>query len=184
MRIHTFFKDLEPGPLLNGTQFVSSDGKRFHLICSCGNTFSIAGENRLSHDGNFMCRGCYERRDAEQFDPEWGYKSVLKRIRNDARRAGREFNLSLDWFKKISQSECHYCGSEPRNEFIYNSNAGKYKRTFLYNGLDRMSNEIGYVEWNCVPCCFVCNRAKNSMPYDLFIEWIDKVVAHRSVQFV
>jgi hypothetical protein len=52
-------------------------------------------------------------------------------------------------------------------------------KDFRYNGIDRIHNDIGYVEYNCVPCCIICNRAKNSMPYEDFVDWIDNLIDHQ-----
>lgn len=53
-------------------------------------------------------------------------------------------------------------------------------KDFKYNGLDRIDNSVGYTEDNCVPCCAVCNRAKNSMGYNEFIEYLDDLIKFRT----
>ncbi|HET8689516.1 MAG TPA: hypothetical protein VFM18_23135, partial [Methanosarcina sp.] len=105
----------------------------------------------------------------------WGYRLAMKRIKNDARSAGRVFEIDLEDFKTISQLPCHYCGSPPSNVLTYKSNAGIFTREFIYTGMDRVDNSIGYVLTNVVPCCIICNRAKNNMPYDDFIAWIARL---------
>lgn len=47
---------------------------------------------------------------------------------------------------------------------------------YTYNGIDRVNNDIGYIKNNCIPCCKICNRAKNSMSYDDFLNWIKILV--------
>ena len=37
--------------------------------------------------------------------------------------------------------------------------------------------EIGFID-NVVPCCKICNRAKNNMDQMEFIEWARKVTNH------
>lgn len=154
---------------------LTPQGQEYHFLCDCGNTFSIKHTSKLKNDGKFRCRDCYVLRDSESFSPEWGYRLAMKRIKNDASRAGRVFEITLDEFKEISQQDCHYCGSAPSNVLTYKSNAGTFTRTFVYTGMDRMDNKVGYVRTNVVPCCIICNRAKNSMGYEEFMAWILRV---------
>ena len=48
----------------------------------------------------------------------------------------------------------------------------------MYSGLDRINNEVGYTRQNVVPCCIICNRAKNSMPFKDFIDWINRLTQY------
>lgn len=151
-------------------------GDEYVFDCDCGNTFTIKHTSRLKNDGKFRCRDCYVLRDSEAFSPEWGFRLAMKRIKNDARRAGRVFEIDIEDFKVISQQPCYYCGSEPNNILTYKSNAGTFVRTFVYGGMDRKDNDIGYVKTNVVPCCIICNRAKNSMNFDEFESWIQRLI--------
>ena len=45
-------------------------------------------------------------------------------------------------------------------------------KDFLYNGIDRKDNNIGYIIENCVSCCGICNRMKMDMSYDDFLNHI------------
>ena len=38
------------------------------------------------------------------------------------------------------------------------------------NGIDRVNNDLGYIESNIKPCCYTCNIMKSSMSYDNFIK--------------
>jgi hypothetical protein len=48
----------------------------------------------------------------------------------------------------------------------------------MWNGLDRVDNTLGYTEANVVPCCQICNIAKQRMSVDEFVTWISKVHQH------
>jgi hypothetical protein len=54
---------------------------------------------------------------------------------------------------------------------------------FIYNGIDRKINSIGYVYENCLPCCEICNKAKGTRTYEEYIEWMnriaDRVISNR-----
>lgn len=68
---------------------------------------------------------------------------------------------------------CHYCGALP-------GNVKKTKNTinpFLYSGIDRVVNTVGYELGNVVPCCAVCNRAKGDMTVAEFAEWVSRIEA-------
>lgn len=114
--------------------------------------------------------------------PYVGERYAYKRIKSDAARVGREFNLPFEWFIHAIHAPCHYCGSQDANKIsVASKRPGEWLvKDFRYNGLDRLDNSVGYVIQNCVPCCFICNRAKNSMPYTLFVEWIDNMIQYRS----
>ena len=53
---------------------------------------------------------------------------------------------------------------------------GKISDTILkINGLDRVDSSKGYTIDNVVPCCAICNTAKNKMTQKEFKEWIKTV---------
>ena len=54
----------------------------------------------------------------------------------------------------------------------------KETHEFIYNGIDRKNNDMGYRLDNCVSCCTLCNRRKGGMEYAEFITWILKAATH------
>ncbi len=56
---------------------------------------------------------------------------------------------------------CNYCG-----ESVINHGG---------HSLDRVDSNRGYVNSNVVACCIICNRAKNIMLGDDFMDWVFKV---------
>ena len=52
---------------------------------------------------------------------------------------------------------------------------------FIYNGIDRLDNKLGYEEENCVPCCYLCNRMKWSITEKDFLAQISKIFKNKSV---
>ena len=114
--------------------------------------------------------------------PNPGERNALRRIKSDAAAARREFTISLEWFIKACHEPCHYCGRVDQNTLSVRSTSKTTKwivKDFKYNGLDRVDNSLGYTEQNCVPCCAVCNRAKNSMSYNEYMEYIDTLIKFR-----
>ena len=76
------------------------------------------------------------------------------------------------------QKNCHYCGVEP-NQFPKGNWAKSYNGLFIYNGIDRKDNKIGYLLENCVSCCTICNRAKHSLSEEDFENWITRITTYK-----
>lgn len=41
---------------------------------------------------------------------------------------------------------------------------------YIYNGVDRMNNSLGYINKNCVSCCKICNYMKLEMSISEFLD--------------
>ena len=69
----------------------------------------------------------------------------------------RNLTISLEFndFKTMVLSPCYYC---------------KYFKEEEVNGIDRLNNTIGYIKYNCVPCCTTCNMMKWTYTPLFFIE--------------
>ncbi len=90
---------------------------------------------------------------------------IFKRYRANARKANRDFDLTINPFIEMILDDCFYCGAAPSTRRI----------TLLYNGVDRIDNTKGYSEKNCVPCCSICNFAKSNMPAPDFVDWMRRI---------
>lgn len=179
MRMKTYFKSLSYGDRSGKSIFQYMDDEYAHMECDCGHQYRLKLTNTLKNDGNFMCRQCYAERDAANFDSHWGYKAAYSRIKKDARAADRDFDIHIEDFRYLCQQNCYYCGSTPSNLITYRGKNTFTFRYFMYTGLDRVDNSVGYTRQNVVPCCIICNRAKNSMPFREFIDWLNRLTAHR-----
>jgi len=87
---------------------------------------------------------------------EGGLNKLYLDYQRNARSSEREFNLTKEQFKILTSNDCFYCGKPPScisSKFDW----GRY----LYNGIDRKDNNLGYVLENCVPCCADCNDSKH-----------------------
>jgi hypothetical protein len=158
---------------------IGGDTNKMFFECNCGREFSLSLEYDVYNAEQIRCTTCKRK-----LAPDIGERYVYKRVKSDARKAGRVFHLPFDWFKHAIHAPCHYCGSTDKNEMnVLSRRPGEFLvQNFRYNGLDRLNNDIGYEIQNCVPCCFICNRAKQSMPYSEFIEWIDNMIQYRGNQ--
>ena len=137
-----------------------------HLCrCACGRERKIPTSN-LVLGLSTQCRECswvgFRKINTAQ-------TQVLNIYKCNARGRGREWSLTDEQFIDMSQRPCHYCGAGPSNKCV------KPYITFVYNGLDRINNSIGYTKENCLPCCADCNMRKGTMDYKAFVQWIEKV---------
>lgn len=137
---------------------------------NCGAIIRQAKTNlefKKKHPG---CRNCDMMPKGES-----GLNRVISYYRINAKNYGREFALSNEEFRRITSEPCHYCGADPEKVVACNKGSERKKShwgDYTFNGIDRVDNERGYVPGNCVACCGVCNRAKNSMTYDEFVGYL------------
>lgn len=126
--------------------------------CSCGNVVNVPTHSLQT--GDTKSCGCYRKEFISQKSKkEYGYaakKHIYNTYKYGAKRRNLEFNLSLEEFFNISQKNCAYCGVKPSSIFKSVHNNGD----FIYNGIDRVDNNIGYVITNVAPCCWECNKTK------------------------
>lgn len=147
---------------------------KYRCLCDCGKEVIVEG-SKITNGHTKSC-GCY--RDTVDYGAanrkpkgEANKNSLISSYKSNAKRKKLEFNLTNDEMVKLFQSNCFYCGSEPKNIYDRPRTNGAY----VYNGIDRKDNKIGYVLDNVVPCCSQCNYVKNSFDYVDFIKWVDTV---------
>ena len=84
------------------------------------------------------------------------------------------FELTKEDFRALTKSNCYYCG-QPPSQIVKAGNGvnGEY----LYSGIDRVNNDLGYAISNVRPCCKQCNIAKGILTEAEFYAWIRRVAA-------
>jgi len=94
------------------------------------------------------CLACME------YDKRPGRKrSIVEKLgsyKRSAKKRELEWAVTDEQAYSFMNSECHYCGGQG-------------------GGIDREDNTIGYLEYNCLPCCKDCNMAKGVMSRFQFI---------------
>ena len=143
---------------------------KWKCICSCGGEKNAIAGNLIR--GKTLTCGCSGKRCAKRPDGEAAFTELIGRYRSQAASRGHSFELSEDEFRELTQLLCHYCGVDRYNKISTSANTGVY----YYNGVDRKDNTKGYTKENSVSCCSICNRAKNNLPYDVFVAWIDQII--------
>lgn len=144
--------------------------ERWYWECAClgcGNVMEVI-EGHLKKSAN-GCQDCSRKnvlgpklgkwvREKRKVYADSGIGSLYRVYqRNMAEKRGLAFKLSYQAFSNIVSRDCYYCGAKPRPY-----NIGSYSDVKA-NGVDRVNNNLGYVESNCVPCCTECNREKNDL---------------------
>src|SRR3972149_2307826 len=71
--------------------------------------------------------------------------SKFGRYKRYAKKRNLQFSLSKDEFLILLAQNCHYCGNEKAM------------------GVDRKDNLVGYISFNVVACCKICNYMKWTM---------------------
>lgn len=142
--------------------------------CDCGNLCKIRASH-LTYYGTKSC-GCIQKEMLGNMTRlekgQASFNATLHSYKQNAKKRGYSFNLTKEQFREITQQNCSYCGRKPCQVAFQN----KYGNgVYVYNGIDRVNNSIGYEIGNVVPCCKICNRAKDVMGTEEFLDWIKSV---------
>lgn len=141
-------------------------------LCSCGKEKNINGCDL--RNGNTKSCGCLHYDMLCIKKGEANFNKLYDTYRRSAEKRGLGFYLDKDYFRKITKSECKYCGCIPSASFESKRSNGKY----IYNGIDRIDNNCGYTRHNCVACCKKCNYMKHTSSLDGFLSHVRKIYEH------
>lgn len=152
-------------------------------VCKCGKELFVSGTHLVS--GGVKSCGCLKAESCRKNGLIGGDKtrkySPIEASAQRVWRNGYGQELAFDDFIKISQTNCHYCGTPPSNKYEYKfSNVVKNDAVFVYNGLDRKDSSKPHTADNVLPACWVCNRAKGDMDYDEFLIYLEKMISFRT----
>ena len=104
-------------------------------------------------------------------------KTLHRRYATSQRSRGILFDLDLFTFDALIRCQCNYCGQTPEDRKISNS-----KNMLKCNGLDRQDSALNYTVDNVVPCCKICNFAKNTLSVSDFYSWVNRIVAFQDAK--
>lgn len=143
----------------------------WNATCDCGNTVDVNGSN--VRKGRTTHCGCEIGLPGD----EASFRIIYRDYQRSAVKKNREFALTYDQVRDLTSKPCYYCGSLPSSK--QPSNTGKTKAIYVYNGIDRIDNDRGYLIDNVVSCCATCNFMKHTLSMDVFLEHIRKIIAHQ-----
>jgi 5-methylcytosine-specific restriction endonuclease McrA len=173
---------LKVGDKVNRLTMLEHIGSNWKCQCECGSILLVE-TNKINSNAVKSC-GCLVSEVSRQLvytihENNRKYEPCIRsarRIWEGYRRPDSEC-MDFDSFYPITQQSCYYCGQLPSKRFNYflsSAHSPSQKSIdegwFIYNGLDRIDSSIGHTVENCVPCCWTCNNAKNTMTPTQFLE--------------
>ncbi len=157
----------------------SHEESQWECQCDCGNKAVITGYSLTS--GNTKSCGCYHKdrtRELFSYPPDViRVNRIFLDYQKRAREKNLDFALTKEQFKDLMDSDCYYCGGEPKNSFLQHG-----KPISVYQGIDRLDNSKGYTPDNVVPCCIRCNKMKKALGHDEFVTHILKIASRFEVK--
>lgn len=157
--------------------------KYWKCLCFCGKeTVGWSSQLRAGRKSSCGCLRTEKSKKSIQVIAgrklEYGFAARNKMYdgyKRDAKKRNIVFEMDFEVFCKLTQLNCHYCGSEPDSFF-----GDKKRHNGLYknNGIDRIDSFLGYTLDNIVPCCKKCNYMKNTLTLKEFYEHVNKIVKH------
>ena len=134
--------------------------------CDCGKETIVTGNRlRMGHTKSCGCLVKFQVGIA-------AFNSLYKKYQYEAKRRNKEWRLDKDLFGLLTSLPCYYCGVEPSQE----TQQHQWNGSYIYNGVDRINNDVGYIPENVVPCCGECNIAKGTKSKEELITWAYTIV--------
>lgn len=164
--------EIKYGTLYNAIRR-NADGIFCSRKCS-GSHQTSSTQKKLADAGGKACKRCGEFKILSEFsslpNPPYyraeckgchNYKPARKYFfsKEKAKSLGVDFDISLDYFLKISNSECFYC-SENNKKII---------RAI------RINEEDGFKDHNVIPACVPCKKFRGSISHEKFINNCEKI---------
>lgn len=160
-------------------ELIKSDKKgQFYLCkCDCGKE-NIVRYSTLNNGESTSC-GCFAKENSSKINSkprgERSFNNTYYMYKRSAKERGLEFNLTKEKFRELTSKDCWYCNKKP-SSFV---NFTQVKTGFyIYNGIDRIDNNKGYIEDNMVTCCEYCNRMKLDLSLEDFKNHIYRICSN------
>jgi hypothetical protein len=177
----------KPGQKINRLTTISYNKGYWECLCDCGNTTKVITHYLIS--GNTQSCGCLRKEKAkENIKSTFPINTKYEPRITSARRIWRSYcendidcTLTFEEWYNISQQNCFYCSSEPKNKhngFISKKDSSEYAKDngwFIYNGLDRIDNTKPHIIDNVVAACWNCNCYKRCLNLEDFYKQINNL---------
>ena len=141
--------------------------RKYLCECDCGNKKVMSSHN-LTVGGTKSC-GCLGHTKLEY--GEAAFNQLYATYLISAKRRKLVFELTKEQFREFAKSKCCYCGTAPYQAYYRSNGNGEY----VYNGVDRMNPDVGYIKDNCVACCGICNKMKMNLSVREFVSQVFKI---------
>jgi hypothetical protein len=161
---------------LENVGFTKNRNAIWKCICDCGKTKDIVSGNLKA--GTTTSCGCFRLEVSGTYnrlpDGESAFNILYDAYKKKAFERNYCFELTKDQFRELTKGNCYYCGVEPKQKKKTNKKTGYY----IFNGIDRANNSLGYTIENSVSCCYVCNRMKMEFSNEEFLNHIERIYKH------
>jgi 5-methylcytosine-specific restriction endonuclease McrA len=143
-------------------------------LCDCGNTTEVRYDHikNINHTKSCGCLYAILGKERRKLDEVTGFNNWYTAFVRNANNRGYKNTLEKEYVYYLTQLECHYCGKLPNIKYKVRE---KYEYDFVFNGLDRVDNTVGYLKENVVTCCKECNVAKHTQTQDEFFRMIKNI---------
>jgi hypothetical protein len=149
------------------------NGEFLRCQCDCGK-ISYLNPYHLKQGLSTRCRSCAS--SSHNYKTELtGPHRIYNQYKYQANRRGIEFDLTFSEVRFLIQCKCSYCGISPSQ--VWRSGL---RIPYLYTGIDRVNNDLGYTGANVVPCCGICNHMKKDLNKEEFLSHIKRIAEHQS----
>lgn len=154
--------------ITEGPKKVAKHNVKWKAKCVCGNErWTYANSLKKSI---YPCKKCYDK-SMRVTDIGPAVKKAFISLNSNAKSRNISVNISQEEFYKIASKNCFYCNAEP----VEKNGPKRWQTPVKLNGVDRVSNNIGYTIENCVSCCYDCNRIKSDFTIENFLKHIKKI---------
>lgn len=151
-------------------------------ICKCGKETIV--DSAALRSGHTKSCGCYKIDEAtikinfyrlKRILPEGesAFNDLFYVYNKNAKNRNLIFELSRDQFRFLTKQNCYYCSCEPKQEHLKVKT--KKRKGYIYNGIDRLDNNLGYTLKNSVSCCGLCNQMKMNETLETFLSQVEKI---------
>jgi len=140
--------------------------KNAYMLCRCECGVEKPIQLRELRIGNSKSCGCLQKLPTGEAARNSLYLSYVKR----SRERKLDWEIGKEEFSRITKKNCNYCGIKPNQVQKFGKNS-----RYVYNGIDRVDNTLGYTTENVVACCKICNFAKRTLSVDEFHDWAKRL---------
>ena len=175
------------------------------LKCNtCGNEFSKARNEynrklRQGKDKFYCCLSCAAKRpeniahltNVKSDYPIWEhcdnrsdeyskFKQILGRTKNKNRKFHRDNNLTAEYLYKLWEQQCSKCPFTGFELELPTSKAREGKTPINLASIDRIDNDLGYIEGNVRFVSVMYNYARNNFTDEQVLQFAQAVVINAS----
>jgi hypothetical protein len=119
------------------------------------------------------CKKCSRRAQVRLSVEDAATNQIISQYKRGASVRQITWNLKREDVVSLLKAKCFWCGEPPSNTFVL-KRTFDYS-TFVYNGIDRLDNRVGYTSINCVASCGTCNWMKKDLSKEEFVAHARKI---------